>query len=175
MNKFIIAITGPAGAGKSTVSEKLAKQFDDCVNIEADHVKHFVVSGFKKKQNTDGSEDWDFTEWELVGESIGLLAHNFQEKGFSVIINGYINEPAWQAIEKHVTLTHKVLLLPHLDQVKGRDQQRKPEDQMGEKAISEHHDYFSTNSFYSDFVKIDSSEHDIDQTVQAILDIVRQS
>mgnify|MGYP003591616781 FL=1 len=43
---FVLAITGPTGSGKSTVSEKLAKQIDRCVNIDADHIKHMIVSGF---------------------------------------------------------------------------------------------------------------------------------
>lgn len=34
MNKFVIAITGPAGVGKSTVAEGVARSFDKCVNIE---------------------------------------------------------------------------------------------------------------------------------------------
>ena len=42
MSNFVLAITGPAGSGKSTVATRLAKQIEKCVNIDADYVKHMV-------------------------------------------------------------------------------------------------------------------------------------
>ena len=53
---FVLALTGPAGSGKSTIAEKLAKQIDRCVNIDADHIKHMIVSGFFKdeRKQADG-------------------------------------------------------------------------------------------------------------------------
>lgn len=164
---FVLAITGPAGSGKSTVSTKLAKQLPKCVNIEADHVKHMIVSGFYKDDENPGG--WSFSEWELVGDSIGLLAANFQQKGFDIIINGYIDEPGWSAIEKHVALTNKILLLPHVDTTKSRDKQRPGDEPMGEEAVQEHHNHFSNDNFYKDFAKVDSSEHSVDETISQIL------
>ncbi len=167
MSKLVIAITGPAGSGKSTVAKKLAKKLKKCVNIEADHVKHFIVSGFHSKTLPDGTKKLVFSEWELVGDSIGLLARNFQERGYNVIINGYIDEPAWGNIMKHIELTHKFLLLPHIDETKNRDKQR--DEHMGEEAVQEHHDYFSTADYYKDFIKLDSTNHTIEETLNEIL------
>ena len=103
---FVLAITGPTGSGKSTVGDAVAKQLHHCVNIDADYIKHMIVDGFYEDKNNAG---WSFSQWELVGDSIGLLASNFLKEGYSVIINGYIDEPAWSAIEKHVELNHKKL------------------------------------------------------------------
>src|SRR3989344_2694990 len=166
--RMIVAITGPTGSGKSTVASKLAKQIEKCVNIDADHLKHMVVSGFIYDKSPDGIK-----QWELLGENIGLLAYNFQEAGYNVIINGYINEPAWKNIAKHIDLTHKFLLLPHLDKVKSRDKERHEDFIMGDKAVLEHHDYFSTADFYKDFTKIDSADHNVEQTVDQVLTIIR--
>lgn len=116
---FVLAITGPTGSGKSTVAEKIAKKLDNCVNIDADHIKHMLVSGFYKDDTNPGG--WSFNQWGLVGDSIGLLAANFQIEGYKVIINGYIDEPAWTNIQKQVTITHKVLLLPDVSTVTQRD------------------------------------------------------
>lgn len=165
---MIIAITGPAGSGKSTIGEKLAKRLDKCVNIDADHVKHMVVSGFHKDDTNAGG--WSFSEWGLVGESIGLLAKNFQDKGFDVVINGYIDEPAWSEIEKQVELTYKFLLLPELEEVKNRDKHRTGDLAMGDVVVAEHHDHFSTSDTYSDFIKIDSTNHAVDETAGMIID-----
>jgi adenylate kinase family enzyme len=53
-SKIALVITGPAGVGKSTVAEKLAKQLGHCVNIDADHIKHMIVSGFYKDDSAGG-------------------------------------------------------------------------------------------------------------------------
>ena len=94
---FVLALTGPAGSGKSTIAEKLAKQIDRCVNIDADHIKHMIVSGFFKDDKKAGG--WSFSEWGLVGDSIGILVANFHKEDYRVVINGYIDEPAWTNIE----------------------------------------------------------------------------
>jgi hypothetical protein len=169
----VIAITGPAGSGKSTVGEKLAKQIGKCVNIDADHIKHMIVSGFYKDSQNPGG--WGYSEWGLVGDSIGLLAGNFQNKGFDIVINGYIDEPAWTNIENHLKLTNKFLLLPELGTVTQRDAGRKEDVRMGDKAVAEHHSHFSSDIFFSDFIKLDTTDHTEDETVSKVLEIVAKS
>src|SRR4051812_44877857 len=105
---FVLAIIGPSGSGKSAVASNLAKQTEKCVNIEVDHIKHFVVSGFSYELTPEGTKKWNFDQWELVGDSIGLLADNFLKAGYNVIINGYMDEPGWRKLEGHVTPTHKI-------------------------------------------------------------------
>lgn len=168
---FVLAITGPTGSGKSTVAEKLAKQIDRCVNIDADHVKHMIVSGFYKDGNNPGG--WGFNQWGLVGDSIGLLAANFLKEGYKVIINGYIDEPAWTNIQKQITLTHKVLLLPHLDTVTQRDAGRNEDVRMGDKVVAVHHTHFSNDDFLQDFIKLDTISHTIKQTVDEISNLLQ--
>lgn len=172
---FVLAVTGPSGSGKSTVATKLAKQLEKCVNIEADHVKHFIVSGFSYELNADGTKKWSFDQWGLVGDSIGLLADNFLTAGYNVIINGYIDEPAWSNIQKHITLTHKILLLPHVDITTQRDSERKGDLAMGDEMVKQHHIEFSDNNFYSDFIKLDTTDHSAAETVETILGILRKS
>jgi hypothetical protein len=172
---FVLAITGPAGTGKSTVSEKLAKQLKKCVNIDADHIKHMIVSGFYVDENDpENPEGSAFGEWGLLGESIGLLAQNFRKHGFSIIINGYIDTPAWENVEKITPIIYKVLLLPHSDTAVARDAGRNEDVRQGEATIRRHHDHFFTNEFFTDLIQIDSTAHSAHETVQEILDIVKE-
>lgn len=169
MKHFVLAITGPAGSGKSTVADKLAKQLPHCANIDADHVKDMVVDGFyvdeKDPQNPLG---WGFNQWGLVGDSIGLLAANFIKHGYDVVINGYIGKAAWANIEKHVTVDQKILLLPSVAKVVERDAARPREQSMGEPTVTLHHQKFSTDTFYAGYTKLDTSVHSVDQTLRAI-------
>jgi hypothetical protein len=167
---FVLAITGPTGAGKSTVAEKIARQFDRCVNIDVDHIKHMIVSGFYKDESNPGG--WGFNQWGLVGDSIGLLAKNFFGVGYSVIINGYVDEPAWTNIEKHITINHKVLLLPHIDTVIQRDAGRSEDVRMGSASIREHHAHFSGDSFFDDFTQLDTTDHSTEETIKDILKLL---
>lgn len=170
---MIIAITGPAGSGKTTVAKALTKKLPNSVNIEVDHVKHFIKNGFRIEHWPSGKEKWVFEQWSLVGDSIGLLAKNFQDKGHDVIINGYMDEAAWKAVLEHVQLNYKFLLLPNFDTILERDAQRSGYDIMGKEAIQEHHDDFANNPYYKSFTKIDSTEHSVDETVALILEKIK--
>ncbi|MGB3945570.1 MAG: hypothetical protein WBK76_01905 [Candidatus Saccharimonadales bacterium] len=170
-SNFVLVLTGPTGSGKSTVGERVAKGFEHCVNIDTDHVKHMIVSGFYEDPSLPAGGD--FTEWELTGESIGLLAANFISKGYSVVINGAIHKSAWQRIEETVPITHKLLLMPELDENLSRDNGRSEQDAMGAPAVIEHQKMFSTAEYYRAFQKIDTTNQSIDETVNSVLDIIK--
>ena len=82
MKGFVVAIAGPAGAGKSTVAKILSKRIDKCVNIQVDQLKHFIVNGFVYGRSAEG-----FKQWGLLGDNIGYVAQNFHKSGYNVIIN----------------------------------------------------------------------------------------
>ena len=170
---FMLAITGPSGAGKSTVAEKLAKELEHCVNIDADNIKHMIVGGFYyDRAKPEDEKQWGFNEWALVGESIGLLTQNFQKHGYNVIVNGYIDEPAWVELQKLVSVTHKVLLLPSVEVTKDRDLNRRKDVRQGGAAVERHHVHFSTNNFFDDFKIIDTTNLTIDETLEEVRKVI---
>jgi len=174
MSNLVIAITGPTGSGKTTVAKILTKKLGKCVNIDADHIKHMIEYGFHKKIMSDGSTDWEYSEWELVGESIGLLVTNFQKRGFDVIINGYIGSEGWDSLSGHSNRINKFLLLPDINTIKTRDGNRAEDLIMGEKTVDEHYKQFTSDNIFKDFVIIDSSNQTAEETAQVIKEQVEK-
>ncbi len=170
---MILAITGPTGSGKSTVGDAIAKKLPRCVNIDADHIKHMIVSGFYKDSADAGG--WSFSEWALVGECIGLLANNFQIKGFDVVINGFMDEPAWQEMEKKVKIDNKILLLPSLDANIIRDAGRDKNIQMGKESIVQHNEHFSLSKTYAEFTVFDTTHETVKETTARIMECVMRN
>lgn len=161
-NPFLIAITGPTGSGKSTTAQLLAEQFDPCVNIDVDLVKHFIVSGFRYEE-ADGVD-----QWKLLGKNLGMLAVNFHQEGYNVIINGYLREQAWAEVEKYVKFTHAFLLLPTLEVTRTRNLGRDAKDQMDNESVLKHYEFFAKHKYYANFTKIDSSAQGVNETVELI-------
>lgn len=172
MNK-VIAITGPTGSGKSTVSLALAKKMDKCVVIEIDHVKHMIISGFHRQKGQNGGIVWEYTEWELVGETVGILSKNFLKHGYRVVIGGYMHTEGWQALEDVQKVDHKFMLSPSKETIKIRDTERDEKYFMGSEAIREHIGYLSGNGF-EDFAVIDSTDQTADETVDDILALIQE-
>lgn len=164
MSALIIAvITGPTGAGKSTVSQGLSKRLPKCVNIDVDQVKHFIVSDFRYEDGENGLD-----QWRLLGKNIGMLTANFHNEGYNVIINGYLRQSSWQEIENYVKLTNKILLMPSIDVVSLRDEGRDVMERMGSEAVKDHYAFFSTDN-YANFEKIDSSNQTTEETIGEVL------
>lgn len=159
---FILAITGPTGSGKSTTASRLANEINQCVNIDVDLVKHFIVSGFRYEE-VDGID-----QWRLLGKNLGMLAENFHQGNYNVIINGYLREQAWAELEKHVTLNHTFLLMPTLEVTRARNLGRDTKDQMDNESVLRHYEFFANHKYYTNFTKLDSSAHSVTETVADI-------
>ncbi len=173
MSNFVVAITGPTGAGKSTVGEGVAKRLGQCVTIDADHLKHMIVGGFYVDASSpEDPKGWGFREWDLVGESIGLLAQNFKKHGYDVVINGYIDEEGWQSLHQHVTIDYKIMLLPSVETIVQRDAGRIADVQMGEVTARKHHEHFSSDPFFRDFTRLDTTNENVATTVEKVIKII---
>lgn len=75
-------------------------------------------------------------------------------------------------VRKKTRLDYRILLNPLKETIKIRDGERDSRDFMGEEFIQEHIDYIASNPFFDKFIKIDSYEQAVDETVKEILGII---
>ena len=121
----IFLVTGIPGAGKTTVSDLLARRFERGVHVEADALHGFIVSG-ARWPNEEPREEGE-RQLVLRAKNAALLAANFFDDGFTVVVDDVIvGRDRLRIYEDH--LGHRplslVVLAPPLDVVLARDEAR---------------------------------------------------
>ena len=148
-------ITGPAGVGKSTISNKIALNKDKSALIEGDLIYHQVVGGYVSPWMEGNHLD---TFWKVC---INIIKA-YLEDGYDVIFN-YIIEP--ERLEKlkenfkYYDLRFVVLMVNE-DVLLKRDKERPEDSQMKERCIVllnefKNHNYDSKNIIDTSYISID--------------------
>lgn len=165
---MFIVITGSTGVGKSTVAERIAKTMEPACHVDLDTIKHFVVTGFKYDKSGTGLE-----QWKLLGRNAAQVIRNFLDSGYSVVVNGMVNEETWDEIFKINQPDLKVLLMASREINIDRDAGRTEQAQMGEDSVHEHQSYFDAaqKAYFKDFKVIDTSRHTVDESVSDVLSL----
>jgi chloramphenicol 3-O-phosphotransferase len=88
-NPRIIVLSGLPGAGKSTLSRRLAQSLDRGAHVEADRLQDLIVSGAVHGTVT-GISDEAARQIRLRLHHAALLARSFREAGFNAIIDDII-------------------------------------------------------------------------------------
>lgn len=170
MAPFILLITGPAGAGKSSVSEVVAREIKNCTDVPIDTLKDLIVSDFIYSELPEGLK-----QWELVGENAAAIANNFVAKGYNTIINGYLHNVALKKLLDRTEITHKILLIPDVNVAFSRNSNRNNKDKLDKQSITRHYRNYQDNKLYHDFRKIDSTKMSLEQTVNEVINTIRKN
>jgi adenylate kinase family enzyme len=88
-NESALILTGPPGAGKTTVGALVARRYELAVHLEADHFFHFIAAG--------GIEPWRpeaHEQNERVMRIVGEAAAGYARAGYFTIIDGILI-PGW--------------------------------------------------------------------------------
>ena len=166
MTAFLI--TGIPGAGKTTVSNQLARRFPRAAHIEADRLHDLIVSGGLWPDQEPHDEA--MRQLALRARNAALLADSFHEAGFVAVVDDVVVGPRRLSIYTegiHARPLHVVVLAPRLDVALERDERR------GYKRVGArwaHLDAEQRARLPRDGVLwLDSSEMSAEQTVDAVL------
>ena len=159
-NTFFI-ITGLCGVGKSTISQKLAEQFDLSCHINADLLYHMVVGGYIEPWKDNG------TKLDLLWRNIGSLVKNFSSENYTVVLDYIVFPEHLKYIEGLNLKVKYVVLISDKDTIRKRDLLRPEDEVMGERAI-EFLEEFREKSIDSKYL-IETSTKSIEQVVDIII------
>lgn len=123
-------ITGPAGVGKSTISQKIAESKKKSALIEGDDIYHQVVGGYVQAWKEGNHLD---TFWKICLSSI----ETYLKDGYDVIFNYIVNPENVKLIKnkfKNYTIKFIVLVVDE-KKLLLRDKERPEDCQMKDRCI----------------------------------------
>ena len=134
---LLLLLTGPAGAGKSTVARLWAASRPRGVHIQLDHIRSLIVGGYAEPQERGPAQT---EQYEVSALACISLARQFTESGYDVVLCDVfpreLFERLWRprlnGVEWRI-----VVLLPELNETLKRAARRKKE--VREDIIREQH------------------------------------
>lgn len=159
---MLYLITGPAGVGKSTISNEIAKRSNKSVLLEGDEFYHQVVSSYQPAWLEGNHLD---VFWKVVESSINIYLDN----GYDVIFNYIIGVDDYLKLKETFKdyKTKFVVLLVDEETIVKRDKLRPEEFQMNERSLILLRSFLEKN--YPEDNKLYTTNLSIEESVKEII------
>lgn len=166
MNKLYI-ITGPAGVGKSTISNAIANRSNRSALVEGDEIYHQVVGGYEAAWKEGNHLD---IFYKICFETIKL----YLQDGYDVVFNYILNEKNINDIKEFINKEFNneieikfVCLMVDEETLLKRDKERPEDCQMNERCIVLLNSFKKKNFDQKNI--LDTSKNSVEELVNNIL------
>ena len=174
----VLLITGPAGAGKSTVAEEWAiANENDSVHLSLDSFRELVKSGFRNPEL--GWSDETQRQLDLARSNVAAVAKNYTSAGFDVVVDdavfpnwSEVGIDRWKEALSPIEIS-LVVLLPTWNEVCDRNALRTDDRKLRETTLRTIYDDMCGWREKLDAEIIDNSNLTVAQTVSEINRILK--
>ncbi len=162
----ITIITGPPGAGKTTVAALMARRQTLAVHVVGDQVFHWIASGYvppwmpgTRRQNG------------AIVEAIASASARFADAGYEVFVDAIIGPwflPRWQRAARFRDPLRYVILRPSRDAAASRALKRGgPDDLVDPEPVAKMFEAFEDLGVFEAHV-VDTTRHGVEETVHTV-------
>lgn len=168
-------ITGPTGAGKTTVSVALCRRYERAIHIPVDDLREWVKSGYASPVDRDADPDEVRRQFLLARGAAATMAAEYAAAGYAAVIDDVIGGLAREAYDPLIAAGARCLvLLPALEVSLERNRTRTNkafDTRILDPVTRDLHAYFTReHAAGSGWTVIDSTTLSVERTVDAIIE-----
>ena len=172
MSSTIWLLTGPTGAGKTTVADALCARYEKAVHIPVDDLRDWVRSGYASPIGNIDSEKVH-AQFRLARSCATFIAMEYAAAGYAAVVDDVVGGIAREAFDPLIQAgARRVVLMPSLEVAlaRNRDRTNKTFDTaVLEPATRGLHAYMERENIGPGWTVIDSTSLSVEETVDAIV------